>query len=87
MNGMGILNRLLCIMRFKFMNIKYLSIAIGAVVMISGCTNRQIYETTQPKYNETECMKLPKSQYDECIRREAQSYEEYEKERKEITNE
>jgi hypothetical protein len=69
------------------MNIRHLSTTIVAVVMISGCTNKQIYESTQPKYNEAECMKLPKSQYDECMQREAQSYEDYEKERKEIINE
>ena len=53
---------------------------------MSGCTNKQIYDATQPKYNEAECMKLPKSQYDECIRREAQSYEDYEKERKDASD-
>jgi len=69
------------------MNIKYFSLTIVTVVMISACSNKQIYEATQPKYNEAECMKLPKSQYDECIQREALSFEEYEKERREIANE
>ena len=68
------------------MNIKYMFLITVAGVMMSGCTNKQIYDATQPKYNEAECMKLPKSQYDECIRREAQSYEDYEKERKDASD-
>jgi hypothetical protein len=53
------------------------------LIAISGCTNKQIYEATQPKYNEAECMKLPQSQYEECMQRDAETYEEYEKERSE----
>ena len=51
------------------------------LIAISGCTNKQIYEATQPKYNEAECMKLPQSQYNECMQRDAETYEEYERER------
>jgi hypothetical protein len=50
-------------------------------IAVSGCTNKQIYEATQPKYNQAECMELPKSQYEECMNRDAETYEEYEKER------
>ena len=53
------------------------------LIAISGCTNKQIYEATQPKYNEAECMKLPQSQYEECMQRDVETYEEYEKERSE----
>jgi hypothetical protein len=55
-------------------------------IAVSGCTNKQIYESTQPKYNEAECMKLPRSQYEECMARDAETYEEYEQERNENSN-
>ena len=48
---------------------------------VPGCTNKQIYEATQPKYNQAECMELPRSQYEECMSRDAETYEEYEEER------
>ncbi len=65
------------------MNNKYLGLVFILLVVSFGCTNKQIYEATQPKFNEAECMKLPQSQYDECMQREAQSYEDYERERSE----
>jgi hypothetical protein len=55
-------------------------------IAVSGCSNKQIYESTQPKYNQAECMKLPQSQYEECMNRDAETYEEYEKERHENSN-
>jgi hypothetical protein len=58
------------------------SLAILSFVAFSGCTTKQIYEATQPKYNEAECMKLPRSQYEECMQRKPLSYEDYENERK-----
>jgi len=63
------------------MSSKTLGLVAFALVAMSGCTNKQIYEATQPKYNEAECMRLPQSQYEECISRGAEPYEEYEKER------
>ena len=69
------------------MNNMYFALTIFPLIVISGCSDKQIYESTQPKYNEAECMKLPKSQYEECMQHDAQSYEEYEKERREIISE
>jgi hypothetical protein len=65
------------------MNNRYLGLVFILLVMSIGCTNKQIYEATQPKFNEAQCMKLPQSQYDECMQRETQSYEDYERERNE----
>jgi hypothetical protein len=56
-------------------------------IAVSGCTNKQVYEATQPKYNQAECMELPRSQFDECMNRDAETYEEYEKARSENSNE
>ena len=50
----------------------------------SGCSSKELYESTQPKYNENECRKLPPHQYEECINQESQTYEEYKRARQEI---
>jgi hypothetical protein len=60
-----------------------LVIAVFFLVAASGCSNKEIYNAIQPKYNEAECMELPRSQYDECINRGTETYEEYEKEQSE----
>jgi len=52
----------------------------------SGCSSKELYESTQPKYDENECRKLPPHQYDECINQEAKTYEENTREREEIIN-
>jgi hypothetical protein len=62
---------------------KIIVLVVLAQIAVSGCTNKQVYEATQPKYNQAECMELPKSQYEECMNRDAETYEEYEKERNE----
>jgi hypothetical protein len=60
---------------------KAVMLTVLLLVALSGCTNQQIYDATQPKYDETQCMELPRSEYQECIQREPQSYEDYERER------
>ena len=64
------------------MNRKAFTLAVLPLVALSGCTNQQIYDATQPKYDEAYCQNLPRSEYQECIQREPQSYEDYERERK-----
>lgn len=49
---------------------------------VLGCSNRGAYESIQAS-NRFECSKLPPSQYDECMKKANQSYEEYERARKE----
>lgn len=52
------------------------------VLAITGCSSRQIYDSVQ--YNQrNECMKLPGSQYDECMERVNKPFDQYEKERNE----
>lgn len=50
--------------------------------ILVGCTNRGVYEGVQAS-NRFECLKLPPSQYDECMKNANKSYDEYERERKE----
>ena len=54
------------------------------LISFSGCSSKELYESTQPKYDENECRKLPPHQYDECIKTESKSYKEYQKEREDI---
>jgi hypothetical protein len=44
-----------------------------------------VYEGIQTS-NRQECVMLPPSQYDECMERNALSYEEYERERQAVAN-
>lgn len=50
----------------------------------SGCSSKELYESTQPKYDENECRSLPPHQYEECINTESKTYREYQKSREEI---
>lgn len=68
------------ILAFKIVSILFV------LIFFSGCSNKAFYESTQPKYDENECRKLPPSQYEKCINQEAKSYEEYKKEREEVIN-
>jgi hypothetical protein len=66
------------------MNYQIIVLAISLITALSGCTNKQFYNATQPKNNEAECRKLHPTEYDKCISRGSKSYEEYEKERQDI---
>jgi hypothetical protein len=57
------------------------------LMMFVGCSSKELYESTQPKYSENECRNLPPYEYDDCINKEAKSFEEYKKERTEIIEE
>lgn len=56
------------------------------LITFTGCTNKELYESIQPKYNESECRKLPPHQYEKCINQKAKSYKEYKREREEVIN-
>ena len=66
------------------MNNKYFALLILSILVLTGCTSKQLYNSTQPKYTEAECRKLPETQYKECINKKSMSYEQYEKERQEV---
>lgn len=57
-----------------------------SLVLIAGCSNEVIYDSIQAN-NRQECIKLPPSQYDECMGEANKSYKEYEQEREEVLEE
>jgi hypothetical protein len=59
-------------------------LVIVIFLIIAGCSSRGAYEGSQAS-NRFECLKLPSSQYDECMNNTNKSYNEYERERKEVT--
>ena len=61
----------------------YFVLTLLYILLLSGCSNKQIYNLIQPKYTEKECQKLPKTQYKECLNQKSMPFDEYEKERKE----
>lgn len=52
-------------------------------LLLASCSNRQMYYSVQQN-RQFECQKLPLSQYDECMDELDESYDAYEKKRKEI---
>jgi hypothetical protein len=56
------------------------------LIILCGCSYRGAYEGIQAR-NRNECSKLPPSQYDECMRKANKSYDDYERERKEVMGE
>ncbi len=70
-------------MRKKMQITKYLSISF-ALLMLTACSHRDIYENIQIN-NRLDCLKLPPAQVDECMKVYSKSYDEYEKERKEMS--
>ncbi len=53
------------------------------VLAISACSSRQAYEAMQTR-ERNECLKVPESQYQECMERTSQSYDEYRREREDL---
>jgi len=56
------------------------------VFSLAGCSNKAIYDNVQINKRNA-CIKVPESQYEECIERANISYEEYERGRKEVVGE
>lgn len=66
---------------------KYATVLIMSLGMsIAACSNRQVYDSVQAN-NRLECQKLPLSQQEECLQKANKSYDEYERERKELEKE
>ena len=59
-------------------------VVVAAVSLVSACSNQQLYDTVQHN-NEIECSKLPQAQYEECMAEIDQPYDEYERERQELS--
>jgi PBP1b-binding outer membrane lipoprotein LpoB len=52
----------------------------GLVFATAGCSNKAAYQNLQLNKKQ-ECRRLPVTEYDDCMREMAQSYEEYERQR------
>lgn len=50
---------------------------------ISGCSKKAIYDETR-RHERYECLKEPPSAYSECLERTNKTYDEYERQRKEL---
>lgn len=53
------------------------------VLLLTACSGKGTYEMIQEN-NRWECHKQPPSEYEECIERSNKSYDQYEKERREL---
>ncbi|WP_157610859.1 hypothetical protein [Arsukibacterium perlucidum] len=63
-----------------------LVLVVLAVVLsgTAGCSNKAVYQNLQLNKKQ-ECRRLPVTEYDDCMRGMEQSYEEYERQRKQAT--
>lgn len=54
------------------------TLAILGVVLttVSGCSSRAVFENAQHN-NRNKCQRLPPTQYDDCMERARQTYDEY----------
>lgn len=59
---------------------------MAAIFLMAGCSNKAVYDNIQIN-NRNECNKVPPPQYEECMERANQSYEEYERERDVVVGE
>jgi hypothetical protein len=55
-------------------------------IFLAACSNRQVYEAAQEN-RKIECQKSPPGQFEACLVEHNESYESYERERKEIVGE
>ncbi len=53
---------------------------------LSACSNRQVYDTIQNN-QQLECQKLPGTQYEECMKQVSEPYDQYKRDRDELTKE
>lgn len=52
-------------------------------ILLAGCSSKAVYDNVQ-RNNRQECVNVPPAQYEECIQRSSQSYEEYKRDRAEV---
>lgn len=53
---------------------------------LTACSNRQVYDAIQQN-RQLECQKLPGTQYDECMKQVSEPYDDYKRDRDELTKE
>lgn len=65
------------------MKYKTLLLILGIAVSVSACSNRQLYNAVQEN-RKAKCDELPDVPRAECLEQYLQSYEEYERGRREV---
>ena len=60
-----------------------LSVLLVVVLFMAACSNRAVYENVQIS-KRNECATLPQPQYESCMKETSKTYNEYERERKEL---
>ena len=55
------------------------------LTLAAACSHKAVYDTIQHN-NRLDCEKEPPAQYDQCMEETHQSYEEYERQRKDSTD-
>jgi len=69
----------------KTTKIMILFIAFIGAFLLSACSNKEVYNTVQ-KNRKQDCQKLPPSVYEECIKQHSESFDEYERKRRQVLN-
>jgi len=62
---------------------RFIFLAVIAATALTACSKQSWYQGVQSAH-EAQCLKGPPSEYDECIKQSDRSYDEYEKNRKEL---
>jgi len=62
---------------------KSLLVILFVAVVVTGCTNRSFYESSQIS-RRNECRKLPMSQQEKCLEAANKTFDQYERERQEV---
>jgi hypothetical protein len=61
-------------------------VVVLCALALPACSNRQVYETIQQN-RQLECQKLPGTRYEECMEQYSEPYDEYKRDRDELTKE
>jgi len=59
---------------------------ILSIVYVQACSSRQVYDSIQHN-QKLECQEVPHSEYDDCMERTRESYEEYKEKRDTVIDE
>ena len=54
------------------------------VIAITGCSNKQLYDSFKPKYDDQYCREQTEMDFETCRIQQTKDYEEYERERQEL---
>lgn len=74
------------ILKGVLMKAKMLFFLLGAALMMSACTHRELYNAVQDN-RRAKCDEMPDTQRAECLAQYQKSYEQYERERQRVITE